>query len=609
MRFVNYILPILTFVCSFSYGQTTLKPSSSITPCLGEYTKAWFTTTYSYDSVQWINNKNQIVSKLDTLSITPLLTPTAGLYYFDLKLFKSGTSYPTSRLFVVPFNGFDFSINNDTTICSGDSMLIKVSNPSNTTLKLKWYSDVTGFIPPSNTTTTQHKVHKPGNYWVTATNQNETCTLVDTMSLLLLNQPVKLIDDKIICENESIVLENLNPESIGTTHVWKYNGKTSSSATLTPIESGKYTLITTTNPTKCNFSDSVTITINPVPKVDLTPSKTLCKDESFIIQNLLSNPSLSYTTNWESNTSLPVIPPGQEVISVTQAGKYKLTLNTGSCKASDSTVLSLLSFEVELGKNIPDTCTNKGVSLYNLKANTEPSTTFYLWKTPYGNFFQKNISAQQKGYYYLTVTSDSPQCEINDSVYIGIAPIPVFDLGNDIIEENSFTVFDGSFSGTFPESKYDFVWKESNTDSIYSSKSKLIIEKPGTHLLSLLIENKTSKCSSTDYFTITIPGSPNIASHVLFIPDAFSPSSLDSENSKVKVLGPDISNEDFNFKIFNRWGQIIFETTDFEFISTEGWSGEGETLPSQNGTYTYTAQGKFIDGETFKEKGTITLLR
>lgn len=607
MRHLVFILLLFFTLSNISNGQTTFKPSNSITPCLGQDTKAWFTTTYSYDSVQWVNNLNQVISKKDTLLITSILTPGTGLYFFDLKLFSGGSPYPSLRLFVVPFKGFNFSINDNTEICEKDTLLIKINNPNNENLKYKWFSNVPSFVPPISTST-QAKVYKKGKYWVKATNLNETCTLVDTMTLAVFNQPVDLGAEKVLCEGEVVTLKNTNSESANTTYLWEYNGKTSTTATLSPTESGVYTLTTTVTPPNCSFSDSVKVTINELPKVKLTPSKTLCKGDTFYIKNTLQNPSLSYTTLWESNTDLPTTSPNQDTLNATKAGTYKLTLNTGSCSASDTTSLKTLDMQVDLDKDILDTCTN-GITLFNLKSNTEPKTTYYLWRTPNGNFFKRTITAKETGTYYLTITSDFPQCEVKDSVYIGISSAPTFDLGNDIISENSFVVFDGTFSNRFNESDYSFVWKNPLKDSVYSSKANLILEKEGEHPLTLTITNKTNDCVSSDNFIITIPTITAVSSHVLFIPSAFSPSLAGSENSRMKVLGPDISEDDFRLQIFNRWGDVVYETSDVNLMQNEGWDGQINGSSAQNTTYTYTAVGKFNDGELFKKVGTITLIR
>ncbi|MFW5709875.1 MAG: gliding motility-associated C-terminal domain-containing protein, partial [Bacteroidota bacterium] len=88
----------------------------------------------------------------------------------------------------------------------------------------------------------------------------------------------------------------------------------------------------------------------------------------------------------------------------------------------------------------------------------------------------------------------------------------------------------------------------------------------------------------------------------LEMPDAFTPNG-DGVNDVVHVQGKKI-NKLIDFKVFNRWGNLVFETTDLN----EGWDGtlKGKRLPTD--TYTYMIRALTIhDYEVFK-KGTILLL-
>lgn len=63
---------------------------------------------------------------------------------------------------------------------------------------------------------------------------------------------------------------------------------------------------------------------------------------------------------------------------------------------------------------------------------------------------------------------------------------------------------------------------------------------------------------------------------------------------------------DFNFAVFNRWGEKIFETQN----PTEYWNGWVGNTPVQEGVYVFVASGKnrFTQQE-LKRNGTITLIR
>jgi len=63
----------------------------------------------------------------------------------------------------------------------------------------------------------------------------------------------------------------------------------------------------------------------------------------------------------------------------------------------------------------------------------------------------------------------------------------------------------------------------------------------------------------------------------LFVPNALSPDAPDPEDQVVKVYGQQIVDEDFIFRIYNRWGQLVYETNSFAEANTVGWRGESST--------------------------------
>jgi gliding motility-associated-like protein len=62
----------------------------------------------------------------------------------------------------------------------------------------------------------------------------------------------------------------------------------------------------------------------------------------------------------------------------------------------------------------------------------------------------------------------------------------------------------------------------------------------------------------------------------------------------------------FKLQIFNRWGQLIFETTSVE---GRGWDGRFNETDQPTGAYIFNIEGIFVDGQRMNKKGNITLLR
>ena len=89
---------------------------------------------------------------------------------------------------------------------------------------------------------------------------------------------------------------------------------------------------------------------------------------------------------------------------------------------------------------------------------------------------------------------------------------------------------------------------------------------------------------------------------IVGLPTGFSPNG-DGENEILYVRGAAIATLDL--KIFNRWGQLVFETTS----QAVGWDGKFNGQPQPVDAYAYVLNVSFIDGTAKTLKGNITLLR
>lgn len=106
-----------------------------------------------------------------------------------------------------------------------------------------------------------------------------------------------------------------------------------------------------------------------------------------------------------------------------------------------------------------------------------------------------------------------------------------------------------------------------------------------------------------DGCTDTFPMRPlALIEPLLDVPNAFTPGKF-GVNSVISVRGFGIGKMDW--KIFNRWGQVIFHSTDRK----QGWDGtyKGKIQPMD--VYVYTLEAEFTDGKKLRKTGDITLLR
>jgi len=90
----------------------------------------------------------------------------------------------------------------------------------------------------------------------------------------------------------------------------------------------------------------------------------------------------------------------------------------------------------------------------------------------------------------------------------------------------------------------------------------------------------------------------------VFIPNVFSPDN-DGKNDEFKILDS-ATQQIVSFRIFDRWGQLVFETDEI----TTGWNGVFKGKRSPAGVYVYMIEAICpIDGSTFLKKGDVTILR
>lgn len=93
-----------------------------------------------------------------------------------------------------------------------------------------------------------------------------------------------------------------------------------------------------------------------------------------------------------------------------------------------------------------------------------------------------------------------------------------------------------------------------------------------------------------------------ILSLSLFVPNAFTPNG-DGDNDRFGVSGRGI--EEMTMQIYNRWGEMIFETDDL----AEGWDGTFAGKALSNGVFVYKLYAKNADTDYLVKRGSVTLVK
>ena len=100
------------------------------------------------------------------------------------------------------------------------------------------------------------------------------------------------------------------------------------------------------------------------------------------------------------------------------------------------------------------------------------------------------------------------------------------------------------------------------------------------------------------------------AGGAFFIPNALAPASLHDEEKVLKLYGSRFAEGGFLFAVYDRWGNVVFQSNSPARMTATGWEGNnGGGLPLAGGVYTYLVRGKTTDGQSVRKAGTITLIR
>ena len=203
------------------------------------------------------------------------------------------------------------------------------------------------------------------------------------------------------------------------------------------------------------------------------------------------------------------------------------------------------------------------------------------------------------GTYTITLIAiDSSTCNIVDSTTrtIHVYPKPAADFTTLPLpaQYNTPTIFPNSSTGAT-----HYVWFFGDGDSTQKNSADTVIhqyEQTNTFNACLVAINQFG-CTDTICHPVE-----SLINPLLDVPNAFTPGRF-GQNSIIMVKGFGIAAMDW--KIYNRWGQIVFESNN-PFI---GWDGTFNGATQPIGVYAYTLDATFSDGTKTRKKGDITLIR
>ena len=499
---------------------------------------------------------------------------TAGIYTGNFVSVLGCDSTSIVTLTVLPLPAV--SAGQDILVCSGTP--VTLSGVGATTYS--WTGNITNGVAFNQA---------PGtvSYTVTGTDNNG-CSSTDQVNVTVFALPqIDAGIDQGICPGEQVVLTGTG----GVNYTWN-NGITDG-IPFNPTASQTYT-VTGTDGNGCSNTDNVNITVYSNPTINAGIDQIVCVGD---IVTLSALGATTYSWSGGINNGIPFTPiEGSQVYSVTG------TDNNGCLGTDDVTVTALASPTVNFTSDLTNSCAPLTVTFTSTgdqgtavnwnfgdgTSSTVSGTTTHTYSTV--GCFDVTLSVTNAAGCVSSLTDDNMIC------VEGPPNIAFFATPSVISEFNSTVQF---INNTSNASSYSWEFGDGAV-SIESEPNHTYPSEVGNYTVTL---TASSPNGCIDSASIAIVYEEEV---IFYVPNCFTPDGDMYNQTFQPVFTSGFDPFNFSLTIYNRWGELMFESMD----ATVGWDGTYGGKLVQEGTYTWKINFKAPNNDNkFEHSGHVIFLR
>jgi gliding motility-associated-like protein len=447
---------------------------------------------------------------------------------------------------------------------------------------------------PNNTSTIRNPSH---TYTTTGTKNvqmivRSSLGCVDTVSkaIQILDKPPLSVafKDTLICAGDTLRLQATGTGNMTWTPDANITGANTSNPLVFPATSTNY--FVRLDQGGCINNDTVKVNVVNFVTLQVRSDTTICLTDS--VRLIATGNGLSYT--WSPNATIGNPNIQNPMARPQQPTRYTVISRIGKCSASGSMLVTPIPYPVANAGADTTICFD---SFAQLRGSMQASS--FSWSNA-SSLTNANtltpIARPPTTTRYILTVFDNLGCPkpVRDTVLVTVLPKIFPFAGNDTSVVAGQPLQFNAMGGI------DYLWTPATGLS-----SNNIVNPVGMYNGSFdsiryrVYVYDEAGCVDSSFITVKIfKTEPQV-----FVPSAFTPNK-DGKNDLFRPIAVGLTKIEY-FRVFNRWGQLVFSTT----INGHGWDGKINGMEQGTGTFVWLVKGVDYTGKSVFHKGTVTLIR
>lgn len=359
--------------------------------------------------------------------------------------------------------------------------------------------------------------------------------------------------------------------------------------------------VTVSSASGCSTNVNATITAPVMFEATANYTGLACEGNTLQLHGTV-NSAATVSYNWIGPNGFSST--AQNPSGITESGTYLLTASIGNCQ--DQTSLDIIFRPLPMvDYSVDEVCEgNPSIFVDGSSVNTPSTISEYSWD--FGDLQNSNAANPEhvyetSGTYIVTLTvTTSDGCSSSFQQDAFVAPSPVADFEYAPLEipvTNPTVQFTNTSTGA---DFYTWSFGFENETSTLENPEFTYPQSPNNYQVKLYATNIFGCIDSVTRQVVISSGV------TYYVPNSFTPNGDGINDQFIPILTEGLDLNVYEFKIYNRWGEVVFSTTD----ALQGWDGKFDGSNVEYGTYVWTLRVAHSDSAIAEEiQGHINLIK